>query len=61
MVIHDEGVVQEDLEQMLEPSRHVEIALWRHYVSGLLRELESVLDLLALVCTVKNFEGEEEL
>lgn len=61
MVVHDEGVVQEDLEQVLESASHVEIALWCHHVSSLLRELKRVLDLLALVRTVKNLEREEEL
>lgn len=52
VIVHYEGVVQEHLQNVLKPSSHVEISLWRHHVSCFFWELECILDLNTLISVV---------
>ena len=44
VVIEDEGVVKEGLEERLIAAGQVEDTLWRHDVTGTVREGERVID-----------------
>lgn len=61
MVIENEGVTHEGFKDVLESSCHIEITVWCNYMSSLIWELKGILDLLAFIGVVQDFEGEQEL
>ena len=61
MIIKNEGVAHEGFKDVLESSCHIEIAVGCNYMSSLIRELKGILDLLAFIGVVQDFEVEQEL
>jgi hypothetical protein len=61
MIIHDECVIQEYLESILEPSCNKKMSILSHNVSAALWELESILNVLAFTVVMQNFVGVNEL
>jgi len=57
VVIHDESVVEEHLESILETTCHKKMPILSNNMTTLLGELEGILNVLALTVVVQDFVG----
>lgn len=61
VVVHDESVVEEYLESILEAASHKKMPILSNNMTTLLWELEGILNVLALTVVVQDFVGIDKL